>query len=70
MLKEHRPDLLAEVEAKRLSVHAAMVQAGFRPRTETLPMDNMRRLADRLVALICPKQIVELIAALRERIDK
>jgi hypothetical protein len=39
-LRDHRPDLHAQVLANELSAHAAMVEAGFRPRTFTVP-DNI-----------------------------
>jgi hypothetical protein len=41
-LRKDRPDLHARVLAGELSPHAAAVQAGFRPRTITLPLDVER----------------------------
>ena len=38
-LRAHRPDLLEDVIAERISVHAACVQAGLRRRTITVPVD-------------------------------
>jgi hypothetical protein len=38
-LRDHRPDLHARVIAKKLSPHAAMIEAGFRVRTFTVPDD-------------------------------
>ncbi len=38
-LSDDRPDLLARVEAGMLSPHAAMVEAGFRRRTITVPVN-------------------------------
>lgn len=38
-LRKSRPDLHAEVLAGRLSAHAAMVKAGFRPKTFTVRPD-------------------------------
>lgn len=52
-LRKDRPDLHAQVLARDLSPHAAMVQAGFRPRTISVPLDPekmaraiRRRLSD------------------------
>jgi|SRR5262245_7179554 len=38
-LRKDRPDLHAQVIDKKLSPHAAMVEAGFRPKTITVPVD-------------------------------
>jgi hypothetical protein len=58
-LREHRPDLHAQVVASELSAHAAMIEAGFRPRTFSVPDDIdaavpilRRRFGDRVPALI------------------
>jgi hypothetical protein len=39
-LEAERPDLLARVHAGALSPHAAMIAAGFRPRTVTVRVDS------------------------------
>ena len=61
-LRKYRPDLHAQVLEKKLSPHAAMVQAGFRPKTITVPFDvkkaaavlvrNFKEDADRLIEAI------------------
>jgi hypothetical protein len=38
-LRDHRPDLHARVIADELSAHKAMIEAGFRKRTFTVPDD-------------------------------
>src|SRR5262245_53066346 len=38
-LRKDRPDLHEQVLEKKLSPHAAMVEAGFRPKTITVPID-------------------------------
>jgi|SRR5262245_31280584 len=38
-LRKDRPDLHKQVIEKKLSPHAAMVKAGFRPKTITIPVD-------------------------------
>jgi len=44
-LRKDRPDLHALVLEEQLSAHAAMVQAGFRPRTATIRLDNVESIA-------------------------
>ncbi len=39
-LRKDRPDLHAQVLAKAISPHAAMVEAGFRRKTATVPVDD------------------------------
>jgi hypothetical protein len=46
-LRKDRKDLHARVVAGEMSPHAAMVEAGFRPRTLTIPVD-----ADRVVCVL------------------
>ena len=41
-LEKHRPDLYEAYLGGRVSVNAAMVEAGFRPRTVTVPLDPVR----------------------------
>lgn len=59
-LRKDRPDLHARVLARELSPHAAMVEAGFRPRTITAPVDDMAKLADALKRHLTPEQIATL----------
>lgn len=44
-LRKDRPDLHARVLAEELSPHAAMVEAGFRHRTATVPVDDVEAIA-------------------------
>jgi hypothetical protein len=50
-LRKDRPDLHAKVLANDLSPHAAMVQAGFRPKTFTIVHDVLATTFDALLAL-------------------
>jgi hypothetical protein len=52
-LRKDRPDLHAEVLAGKKSPHAAMVEAGFRPKTITVPVtvDGLMRVFNRLGTL-------------------
>jgi hypothetical protein len=43
-LRKDRPDLHAQVLAKAISPHAAMVEAGFRRKTATVPVDDLDAL--------------------------
>lgn len=47
-LRKDRPDLHTRVLAGELSPHAAMIEAGFRRPTITVPVDDMTRLSDAL----------------------
>lgn len=47
-LRSSRPDLHTEVLAGNLSAHAAMVDAGFRPKTVTVRLDDAERAAQTL----------------------
>lgn len=44
-LRKDRPDLHKQVIEKKLSPHGAMVQAGFRPKTITVPVDVKKAAA-------------------------
>ncbi|MGW1034320.1 hypothetical protein ACWD4Z_19285 [Streptomyces antibioticus] len=44
-LRKDAPELHAEVLAGRLSAHAAMVQAGFRPKTVSVPVTRPDTIA-------------------------
>lgn len=63
-LRKDRPDLHARVLAGELSPHAAMVTAGYRRRTMTLPVDDVARLADSLKRHLTSEQLAALRAAL------
>lgn len=63
-LRKDRPDLHAEVLAGALSTHAAMVKAGFRRRSMTVPMDSPENAAKALRRNLEPDQIKELVQLL------
>jgi hypothetical protein len=59
-LRKHRPDLHAEVLAERMSTHAAMVQAGFRPKTATIRISDAESAAQTLRRAMPPDVVTEL----------
>lgn len=59
-LRKDRPDLHAEVLAGHLTAHAAMVQAGFRRRSVTVPVDNPENTARALRRNLEPEAVSEL----------
>lgn len=63
-LRKDRPDLHAEVLAGRLTTHAAMVQAGFRPKTVSVPVDRPAAIAKTLRKNLPPEDLVELVRLL------
>lgn len=63
-LRKDRPDLHERVLAGELSPHGAMVQAGFRKRTATVPVHDPIATARALRRQFGREAIVELIAAL------
>ena len=63
-LRKDRPDLHAEVLAGALSTHAAMVKAGFRRRSMTVPMDSPESAAKALRRNLEPEQIKDLVRLL------
>ena len=66
-LRDQQPALHTAVLAGELSPHAAMVQAGYRPRTVTVPIDDDQRLAAVLRRHLNPERRRTLIAALLEQ---
>ena len=66
-LRDQQPALHTAVLAGELSPHAAMVQAGYRPRTVTVPIDDDLRLAAALRRHLNPERRRTLIAALLEQ---
>jgi hypothetical protein len=64
-LRKDRPDLHARVLAGELSPHAAMVEAGFRPRTITVPLDP-EKMARAIRRRLNDDEIDTLVAALEE----
>lgn len=63
-IKRDAPELHAEVLAGRLSAHGAMVQAGFRPRTVTVPVTRPEAVAKSLLKYMSADDIAKLIAVL------
>ncbi len=59
-LRKDAPELHAEVLAGRLSAHAAMVQAGYRPRTFTVRADSAESVAATLRRRLPADQLAEL----------
>ena len=68
-LRKDRPDLHTRVLAGEMSPHAAMIEAGFRRPTMTVPLDDMPSLASTLVRRLTPTQRAELAAALKAIAD-
>lgn len=59
-LRKDAPELHADVLAGRLSAHAAMVKAGFRSRTVSVPVSQPERVADALRKHMSPEDLVQL----------
>lgn len=59
-LRKDAPELHAEVLAGNLSAHAAMVQAGFRPKSFTVAAGHPDRLAAALRRNLPPEELAEL----------
>jgi hypothetical protein len=62
-LRKDRPDLHARVLNEELTPHAAMLEAGFRKKTMTLPT-GIEDLAATLVRKLTPEQVQQLISYL------
>lgn len=65
-LRKDAPELHAEVLAGRLSAHAAMVKAGFRPPTFTVRADSPKSIAATLRRRLPPDVLAEVARLLRE----
>jgi hypothetical protein len=63
-LRKDAPSLHAEVLAGTLSAHAAMVQAGFRPRTVSIPVGRPEAVAATLLKHMAPDDIAEVVQLL------
>lgn len=59
-LRKDAPELHADVLAGRLTAHAAMVTAGFRPKTFTVRADDTTSVARTLRKNLTPEQLAEL----------
>jgi len=65
-LRKEREDLHAEVLAGNLSAHAAMVQAGYRPRTVSVPVTRPDAVARALRKHMTPGDLARLVILLSE----
>jgi hypothetical protein len=63
-LRKDAPQLHAEVLAGNLSAHGAMVKAGFRPKTISVPVGKPEAVAQSLLRYMSADDIAKLIAAL------
>lgn len=65
-LRKDAPELHVDVLAGRLSAHAAMVQAGFRPRTITVPISRPEAVAKTLRKHLDPEDLALVIKLLTD----
>lgn len=65
-LRKDAPELHAEVIAGRLSAHAAMVKAGLRARTISVPVEHPDRVAAALRRHMTQEQLEELVRHLTD----
>ena len=63
-LRKNAPELHSEVLAGNLSAHAAMVKAGFRPKTVSVPVTKPEAVARSLLKYMTADDIAKLIAVL------
>jgi hypothetical protein len=63
-LEQDAPELHADVLAGRLSAHGAMVKAGFRPKTISVPITRPEAVAKSLLKYMSADDIAKLIAVL------
>lgn len=66
-LKKDAPELHSDVLAGSLSAHAAMVKAGFRPKTVSVPVTRPEAVAKSLLKYMSADDIAKLIAVLLGR---
>lgn len=64
-LRKDRPDLHAQVLAEELSAHAAMIEAGFRPKTVSVRVTDPASTANTLRRAMAAEDLIELIRLLR-----
>lgn len=65
-LRKDRPDLLERVEVGELSPHGAMVEAGFRPRTVSVPVVSPETIARSLKRHLNEDALWRLIELLKD----
>lgn len=63
-LKRDHPDLAQQVLDGKVSAHAAGIEAGFVPRTATVPIDDPARLAATLRRRLAPDTLAALVKLL------
>lgn len=68
-LRKDAPGLHAEVLAGNLSAHGAMVRAGFRPKTVSVPVAKPEAVARSLLKYMSADDIAKLIAVLLGKAD-
>jgi hypothetical protein len=66
-LRRERPDIHARVLAEELSPHAAMIEAGFRVKTFTVPVQPAHAVAGALTRHLATDVIDEVLILLTER---
>jgi hypothetical protein len=64
-LTRERPDLRARVDSKELSANAAAIEAGFRKRTFSAPVDDADSIATALRRHVKPDVLRQLVAQLQ-----
>lgn len=64
-LRKDRPDLHAQVVEGRLSAHRAMVEAGFRHRTATIPIDDPELTAAALIRTLGKRNLKKVVERLQ-----
>src|SRR6266496_2587115 len=65
-LRKDAPELHAEELAGRLKPNAAMVKAGFRPRTLTVPLGRPDSVAQTLIKHMEPEELIALVRLLAD----
>ena len=65
-LRHHAPELLPRVESGELSVHGALVQAGLRSRTVSVPVTDPSKTAQILLRSLHASDLAQLIGILTQ----
>jgi hypothetical protein len=63
-LRRDRPDLADRVEQRELTAHAAAIEAGFRPKTVSIPVTKPEAVAKALLKYMSEDDIAKLITML------
>lgn len=59
-LRKSRPDLLEKVTSGQISAHAAAIEAGFRPKTVSVPIERPDSIASTLKRHMAPRDLERL----------